>query len=112
LLLLCGLWLGFFVERIFGRFFVVVSIFDARVVAIFVVVCAAVVCFVFDCIDDVTSVSVIDFGSDGTTCAVVVFVVAAKVGFVNAPVDSAAVDKMVGLSAIDDDAAVLCLILV
>ena len=70
LLLLCGLWLGFFVERIFGRFFVVVSNFDARVVAIFVVVCAAVVCFIVDCIDVATGVSVIELVRDGTAGAV------------------------------------------
>ena len=59
------------------------------------------------CIDVATGVSVIELVSDGTAGAVVVFVVAAKVGFVNTPVDGAAVDKMVGLSAIDDDAAVV-----
>jgi hypothetical protein len=95
------------VKRVLDIFFVVASNFDTRVVTVFVVVCAAVVCFIVDCIDVATSVSVIELVSDGTAGAVVVFVVAAKVGFVNTPVDGAAVEKMVGLNSIDDAAVVV-----
>jgi len=98
----------FLVERVLDIFFVVASNFDTRVVTVFVVFCAAVVCFVVDWVDVATDASVFEFGSDGDVGDVVVVVVSVEVGFVNVPVDSTVVDEIVVvLDALNDEAVVI-----
>jgi len=97
------------VERVLDIFFVVASNFDTRVVTVFVIFCAAVVCFVVDWVDVATGASVFEFGSDGDVGdVVVVVVVSVEVGFVNVPVGSTVVDEIVVvLDALNDEAVVI-----